>query len=185
MEFKLSNHKRDCRGFTLVEMMVGVSIGCLLLAALATLYMFSMRSFASLANYSDLNEKTRYASDIISRDIRSCLGVSNATPNVLVLAEPSGGVTVQTTYTYDPNAGTLTKSILNGQTTVLLTGIDSLNFTLYPKPNLGDPYEKFVGGASPSTAKLIGFQWSCSRRLVGSLNNSQSLEAAIVEMRNL
>ena len=48
MEFKLSNHKRDCRGFTLVEMMVGVSIGCLLLAALATLYMFSMRSFASV-----------------------------------------------------------------------------------------------------------------------------------------
>jgi len=90
-------------------MMVGVAIGCLLLATLATLYVFSMKSFASMANYSDLNQKSRYASDLISRDIRSCNSVVSATPNQLVLNEPDD-VTGNTTYIYDPNADTLSRT---------------------------------------------------------------------------
>jgi prepilin-type N-terminal cleavage/methylation domain-containing protein len=180
MEFKLTNHKRDSHGFTLVEMMVGVSIGCLLLAALATLYVFSMRSFAAMANYSELNQSSRYASDIISRDIRSCAKVISQTPNQLVLDEPGG----PTTFIYDASAGTLTRSQA-GQTRLLLSGIDPLSFswTLYERPFVGAKYEEFPP-ATISSAKLIGFQWSCSRRLMGAQNNSESLEAAIVEMRN-
>src|SRR5580765_4874243 len=100
MEFKRTNHNRG-RGFTLVEMMVAVAVGCLLLAALATLYVFSMKSFGAMANYSDLNQKSRYASDIISRDIRSALKVmSTTTATQLVLNEPDD-TTGNTTYTYD------------------------------------------------------------------------------------
>src|SRR5262245_57296402 len=111
MEFKLTNHSRDRRGFTLVEMMVGVAIGWLLLAALATLYVFSMRSFASMANYSDLNQKSRYASDIISRDIRSALSVVSATPALaaatqIVLNEDDIAAN-NITYIYDDVLGTL------------------------------------------------------------------------------
>src|ERR1051325_5565519 len=158
MEFKHTSHKRDCDGYTLVEMMVGVAIGCLLLAAIATLYVFSMRSFASMANYSDLNQKSRYASDLISRDIRSCIGVISATPNQLVLNEPDD-TTGNTTYVYDPNADTLSRT-KNGITGVLLTGVvpNSLNFALYQRPFVGASYEQFPA-ATASTAKLIGFQW--------------------------
>jgi hypothetical protein len=161
-------------------MIVGVAIGCLLLAALATLYVFSMKSFAAMANYSDLNEKSRYASDLISRDIRSSASVDPATTTTtLVLKAPDS---TTTTYTYDAGSGTLSRS-QSGQTKLLLAGVDSLSFALYEKPNVGDPYEKFPQ-ATISSTKLIGFQWSCSRKLVGSQNNSESLEAAIVEMRN-
>jgi len=181
MEFKTTNHKRDCRGFTLVEMMVGVAIGCLLLATLATLYVFSMKSFASMANYSDLNQKSRYASDLLTRDIRSCISIDPATTaNKLVLNQPD----TPTTYTYDLNSGTLSRS-KDGQTKLLLTGVDSLKFTLYQPPFTGDPYEKLHDTSVLAAAKLIGFQWSCSRRLFGSQNNSESLEAAVVEMRNV
>src|SRR6266478_1559801 len=108
MEFKLSNHNR-ARAFTLVEMMVAVAVGCLLLAALATLYVFSMRSFAAMANYSDLNNKSRYASDIISRDIRSCMKVGSATTTTqLILNEPDD-VGTPTTYNYDDVLGTLSR----------------------------------------------------------------------------
>lgn len=159
--------------------MVGVAIGCLLLATLATLYVFSMRSFASMANYSDLNEKSRYASDLISRDIRSCGSVdSSTTASKLVLNEPD----YLTTYTYDAGSGTLNRS-KNGETKLLLTGVDSLSFALYERPFVGAAYEQFPV-ATIASAKLIGFQWSCSRHLVASQNNSESLEAAIVEMRN-
>jgi prepilin-type N-terminal cleavage/methylation domain-containing protein len=184
MEFKLSNHNhRAHRGFTLVEMIVAVAIGCLLLAALATLYMFSMRSFGAMANYSDLNNKSRYASDIVSRDIRCCLNVVSATGNQLVLNEPDD-TTGNTTYNYDDVAGTLGRT-KNGETKVLLTGIvpNTLFFTLYQRPFVGAPYEQFPTAASPSVAKLVAFQWSCSRSLVSS-QNSESVEGAIVELRN-
>jgi prepilin-type N-terminal cleavage/methylation domain-containing protein len=181
MEFKHSNHSRDRRGFTLVEMIVGVAIGCLLLAALATLYVFSMRSFAAMANYSDLNQKSRYASDIITRDIRSANNVVNATPTQLVLNEEDD-TTGNTTYIWDDVLGTLSK-IKNGQTNVLLTGVDSLSWKPLQRPFGSPVYEQFPDAIPPSNAKLVSFQWSCSRRLVGAVNNSEGLEAAMVELR--
>jgi prepilin-type N-terminal cleavage/methylation domain-containing protein len=182
MEFKLSNHNRPRRGFTLVEMMVAVAVGFLLLAALATLYVFSMRSFAAMANYSDLNNKSRYASDIISRDIRSCMKVVSATTTKLELNEPDD-TTGNTTYNYDEVACTLSRT-KNGETKVLLSGVDSLTWALYERPLPGAKYEQFISAIPASNAKLVAFQWSCSRRLVGSLNNSENIEAAVVELRN-
>lgn len=169
-------------------MMVAVAIGCMLLAALATIYVFSMKSFGAMANYSDLNQKSRYASDIISRDIRSALKVVSASTTKLELNEPDD-TTGNTTYMYDDVGGTLSK-IKNGQTNVLLSGVGSFSFALYTRPYVNTtPYdangnEQFPTAASYTDAKLVAFQWSCSRRLAGSLNNSESLEAAIVELRN-
>jgi hypothetical protein len=161
-------------------MMVALAIGCLVLGAGVSVYLFSMKSFASMANYSDLNEKSRYASDIISRDIRSCVSVVNATANQLVLTAPDHS---NTTYTYDAGTGLLMRS-QHGETRVLLIGVNSLSFNLYQRPaNSLAAYEQFPAGTI-TNAKLIAFQWSCSRKLAGSQDNSESLEAAIVEMRN-
>jgi Tfp pilus assembly protein PilW len=168
-------------------MIVAVAVGCLLLATLATLYVFSMRSFGAMANYSDLNNKSRYASDIVSRDIRSALNVVSATPTPaaatqIVLNEPDD-TTGNTTYKYDDVKGELSRT-KNGETKVLLSGVNSMSFTLYQRPFVNAAYEDIKTAATTSEAKLIGFQWSCSRRLVGSLNNSEDLEAAMVELRN-
>src|SRR3954469_22801441 len=117
MEFRITSHKRSCRGFTLLELMVAVGIGALVLGAAVSVYVFSMRSFAAMANYSDLNNKSRYASDLISRDIRSCLKVVNATTTQLVLNEPDD-TTGNTTYNYDDVGGTLSRT-KNGESKVL------------------------------------------------------------------
>jgi Tfp pilus assembly protein PilW len=166
-------------------MMVGFAIGCLLLAALATLYVFSMRSFAAMANYSDLNQRSRYASDLLTRDIRSATNVVNATPTQLVLNDQDDTDTMgnPTTYIYDDVLLTLTR-IKNGQTNVLLTGVDSLSWKPWQRGFGAPAYEVFSDAIPVSNAKLVSFQWSCSRRLVGSVNNSEGLEAAMVELRN-
>src|SRR4051812_33479858 len=180
MEFRRISPKRSGRGFTLLEVMVALGIGCLVLGAGVSVYLFSMRSFAAMANYSDLNEKSRNASDTISRDIRSCILVASPTTNQLVLTAPDYS---NTTYTYDVGTGLLMRS-QHGATRVLLSGVNSLSFRLYQRPASSlSPYEEFPAG-TPDNAKLIAFQWSCSRRLAGSQDNSESLEAAIVEMRN-
>jgi hypothetical protein len=139
-----------------------------------------------MANYTDMNRKSRYASDLISRDIRSCLSIASATANQLSLNEPSpDGTTVYpTTYTYDPNAGTLSRW-QNGETKLLLSGVDSLSFALYQKPPTNSPpaFEQYTAG-TVANAKLISFQWSCSRAVRPLQTESESLEAGIVEIRN-
>ena len=183
MDCKHTNLDRGTResraaGMTLVELMVGIALGGLLLLGVASMYLFSLKSFTSMANYSELNARSRHASDIITRNIRSATGVTSATSEQLVLR--FGGADV--TYNYDEDAGTLSRSYL-GRTNVLLEGLKSLSFSLYQRPSSGAAYEQFAA-ATPTNAKLIGFQWECSRRVYGTQNNSQGLQAALVKIRN-
>jgi hypothetical protein len=167
----------------MVEMMVVVGIFCLLLAGVLLIYLFSVTSFASMVSYSDMNRKSRYASDLISRDIRSCLSIASGTGNQLALSEPDdlGG---PTTYTYDPNAGTLIRW-KNGETKLLLSGVDSLSFAFYQRPNTNSPgaFEQYPAGTA-ANAKLISFQWSCSRFVRALQTDSESIEAGRVDIRN-
>lgn len=180
MEFRRTHRNRTVQAYSLVEMIVAVAVGCMVLAGVLFLYLFSITSFASMANYTDLNSKSRFASDIITRDIRCALSVANATPSQLSLDEPNG----TTTYTYDNNAGTLNRWC-NGETQLLLSGVDSLSFALFQRPATNNvaPFEQY-SPATPATAKLVSFQWSCSRQVRALQSDSESLEAALVEIRN-
>lgn len=170
--------QRRAAGFTLLEMMVGIALGSLLLLGVASMYLFSLRSFTSMSHYTELNARNRYASDMVTRDLRSATGVTSATSQQLVLR--LGGADL--TYHYDEDAGTLTRSYLE-QDEILLEGVNSLSFSLYQRPSNGAAYEEF-SVATASNAKLVGFQWECSRRVYGTQRDSQSLEAAIVKLRN-
>ena len=90
---------------------------------------------------------------------------------------------VNVTYTHNVAAGTLTR-LKGGDSRMLLKGIASLTFSLYQRPsNPSAPYEQFPS-ATPATAKLVAFQWSCARTVAGPQNNSESIEMAMVELRN-
>src|SRR5258706_11517022 len=110
MEFKPTNLKRRQGGFTLVELMVGVTLGSLLLIGVASLYLFSAKSFVAMTNYVDLNSRNRRANDWLSRDIRSATSVSSAissaTNSQLALVSRQGDVT----YVFDWTAGAFTRS---------------------------------------------------------------------------
>jgi prepilin-type N-terminal cleavage/methylation domain-containing protein len=184
MEFKPTSLKPGRRsGFTLAEMLVATSIGSILLLFASSFYLFSLRSFTSMANYVDLNRKSRNASDLISRDLRSALSVVSLVNNQLVLNEPGG---TNYTYTYDATHGSLTRND-GAWTQVLLTGIatNSFAFSFYGRPTTGSTnYESFPTNA-PNGAKLVGFKWNCIRPgLGGAPGNSEATQMAIVDLRN-
>ena len=158
--------------------MVGVALGVLVLAAVSSTYLFSLTSFASMANYAELNAKNRMASDTISRDIRSASSVVSVTPSQLVLRFAKTNVT----YAYDPVLETLTR-LQFGQPRILLENVDYLGFHLYQRPLTNSAYEKFPA-ATPATAKMVAFEWTCSQRVYRSVKTSSSHQAAIVELRN-
>jgi prepilin-type N-terminal cleavage/methylation domain-containing protein len=182
MEFKTSDRKAARRAFSLPELLVATAIGSIMLLFAGSFYAFSMRSFTSMANYTDLNLKSRNASDLISRDLRSALSVQSLNNNQLVLNGPGG--TTNITYTYDAVRGTLSRG--DGTSTrVLLTQIatNSFAFCFYGRP-AGSIYESFPTN-SPNGAKIVGFKWSCTRPVMaGSAASSESLQMALVNLRN-
>ena len=178
MVFKLTNHRKPGAGFTLVEMIVAIALGMLVLTAVGSIYLFSLTSYATMASYADLNAKNRMASDTISRDIRSAASVASVTSTQLVLHFAKTDVA----YVYDPNLATLTR-LQFGQQRTLLKDVDYLGFYLYQRPLTNAAYEQFPT-ATPATAKLVAFEWSCSQTAYRSVKNSSSHQAAIVELRN-
>ncbi len=178
MVFKLTNRRKPRGGFTLVEVIVGIALGMLVLVAVGSIYLFSLTSFATMANYAELNAKNRMASDTISRDIRSASSVASVTPYQLALHFAKTDVT----YTYDPDLATLTR-LQFGQPRTLLKNVDYLGFYLYQRPLTNSAYEQFQN-ATPATTKMVAFEWSCSQRVYLSVKSSSSHQAAIVELRN-
>jgi hypothetical protein len=158
--------------------MVGTALGMLVLASVGSIYLFSLTSYGSMANYAELNAKNRMTSDMISRDIRSASSVASVTPSQLVLRFAKTNVT----YTYDPDLATLTR-LQFGQPRILLENVDYLGFYLYQRPLTNSAYEQFPT-ATPATAKMVAFEWSCSQRVYRSVKTSSSHQAAIVELRN-
>ena len=180
MEFNLSANKRTRSGFTLVEMMVAAGIGSLFLVAMAMLYMFSMRSFAAMANYADFGRRSRYASDILSRDIRRALYVVSATNNQIVLSAPDG---TNISYTFSPTLRTVTRAKGSDNKT-LLKNVAWVAFALYLPPATNAPYNSFLTTSVATDAKMVGFQFSCSQPVQGLESNSEDIQTAIVSMRN-
>jgi prepilin-type N-terminal cleavage/methylation domain-containing protein len=180
MEFKPTKTKASRAGFTVMEMLVGLAVGALVLGAAVSFFLFGLRSFGSMANYTDLNSKDRYATDVVTRDIRNALSVVSATTNQIVLNEPPPGNAV--TFTYDPSARTLTRTdSTSGR--VLLTGVSSCSFSLYQRPGTNAIYNVFPAGTA-ATAKMVAYQWSCKRRLAGTHSESESVQMAKISLRN-
>ena len=167
--------------FTMPELIVSVALLTLLLLGGSSFYIFSLTSFASMTNYSELNSKSRMASDMISRDVRAALSVGSATTsNQLVLTAFDG---TNVTYNFNSAGGTLTRTKA-GDSRTLLKGISNFTFSLYQRPaSPSAGYEQFPTGTA-ANAKLVGFQWTCSRSVSGPQNDSETTQMAIVELRN-
>ena len=66
----LSHRVESEQGFSLVELMIAMTIGLIILAGVGYMYMESRQSFRSMDNLSRMQESARYALEIMSRDIR-------------------------------------------------------------------------------------------------------------------
>jgi len=87
--------KSKSPGFTLVELMVAITIGLIILAVLSVVYVGSKRTYRSQEALSRLQENGRYAIDFLGRDLRmagymGCIGPGAAFNNI---ANPIAGWT--------------------------------------------------------------------------------------------
>src|SRR5688572_17603622 len=91
---------KACRAaFTLVEITIAVVVFSITALALATILLFSVRSFAALANYSSLEQANRSAMDLVTREIRQARAVVNVSTNSITVIDGDGS---SITYFFNP-----------------------------------------------------------------------------------
>jgi len=179
-------------GMTLTEVMVSVALGSLLLASTGSLWLFGSRSFVAMSNYADLDHKSRNALDLMSRDIRQATRVTgfqnSGTTKWLAVTNEALGTRI--TYTWNASPRTLVCQKTGQPDQVYLTECDRWDFSLYQRaPQKGGSYGFFpatntAGAYDLSICKLINMTWKCSRTILGSKLNTESVQTAQVVLRN-
>src|ERR671925_1972308 len=88
MRANLRTYRQRAGGFSLVELMISLTIGLLLLTALATIFANSSRTQREVTLSAQQIENGRYAIDLVSEDLRHAgfwgyYGVNDTAPGVM------------------------------------------------------------------------------------------------------
>lgn len=146
-----SREPRARRGFTLVEMMVALSVGTTVLILVLSSFRSLSTSLAATGHYRDMHHDVRHAMDIMQKDITRGSGVSQCfTTNLLAMTTLSGSSSSAAVVYH------LTSNVLfrteGSATNVLAVGVSGLSFTLYDVS--GD------ATADPAAAYFVGVNMS-------------------------
>src|SRR5688572_10200535 len=95
---------RQRRGFSLVEVMIGASIGSFILLGVLTMFLFLGRSGVNLGNYSDMESQARKALELFAEDTRQAGSVTWTSAQSMTMSV--NGVNV----TYSYASGTFTRT---------------------------------------------------------------------------
>ena len=185
MDSKITSIDRPNRrraGFGLSEFLVVMGLSSLLSVTLMCLLMLSGRSFAAIYNYVDLDDANRICMDQMSRDIRQANRVkSYATNGPVVTLTLEDSDLSDLSYAYNSGQRTLYRT-KNGYTKAVLEECESLRFDLRqrtPKDGTLELYDP----ATVDLAKVVDVSWVCSRRLLGILINTESIQSAKIVIR--
>jgi prepilin-type N-terminal cleavage/methylation domain-containing protein len=178
------NTNRSRQAFTLVELMVAILVGSLAMMALMSVMFFSARSFAALTNYVDLDNHSRSALDVMTREIRQANSLVEGDPQRLVFSVPRDDGTAYTvTYQYDSRARQLTRQTASEEK-VLLRECDQLRFAVYQRHPISGTYDQWdEDWSNPSQVKVVQLMWTCSREILGARVNTESVQSAKVVIR--
>lgn len=183
---------------TLVELLIAMGISGMVFVAVGMMIFSSGRSYAALANYVDLDNRSRKALDQMTKDIRQVDGVTaigtttlasgQVVTNLLVLAgKDSDGTAYNITYNYSPGSvnKTLTRAKSAGQyagTNILLTGCNYLNFRMFNRVPIDGTMDNF-DATDLATCKVVQIDWICARKIFNQSDNTESVQSAKVVIR--
>ena len=170
------------KAFTLLELLVAIGVGSILLVAVMSLAFFSARSFAALTNYVDLDNHSRNALDVMTREIRQADALVGYSSTRLDFRHtPASGVPYTVSYVYSPEARTLSR-LEGGQSRILLRECDFLRFNTYQRNHIVGTWDQFPA-SDLDTCKLVQLAWICSRTIIGARVNTESVQSAKVVIR--
>ena len=177
-----SQRTRRRSGMTLVELMVALGAGALLLAAVATVWVFTSRSFVAIGNYVDMDNASRNTLDAMSQEIRGAQALVFYRTNQITLQNPTNSSIPYFSYIFDPSAATLVRSN-NAGNKILLRECDYVIFNVAQR-NVTNNFQFYSTADQPTLTKLVDVSWKCSRKILGAKVNTESVQTAKIVLRN-
>lgn len=150
----------------------------LVLATVASFSIYSSKSMAGIWNYVDLDQRSQSAIDLLTKEVRQTTGLIEFATNRLVFSESDG---VPLTYEYLAATKTLER-VKGASRKVLLTECDDLSFAIFQRNPSNAVYDYFPS-AVVTNCKMINVRWNCTRKLLGSSVNSESVQTAKIVIR--
>jgi hypothetical protein len=182
---KRAASRRGSAGFLLAETVIAVLVVSILMLAIVMFMVFSTRSFATMYNYVDLDDKNRIAIDYLTRDIRQCKRVLQCSATRLVVEDDDG---LPLEYYHEAGRQELVRvkwldpTPINTLRRVVLTGCDRMNFQICQRNAMSGTYDVYPA-ATPANAKVVNVSWVCSRNLLRLKENTESVQTARIVIR--
>ena len=185
--FNRTSRRKAAAGLTLIEITVALGISSILLAALGSLSLYSARSFSAMGNYVDLDLHSRNALDVIGRELRQATAVidcrTNSSVNYVTLTNADALTNMKVSW--DTNAATLVFEKTGQPAQTCLMGCSDWRFGFYTRaPNVSSTNLSFNPATNIASCKLISMSWKCSRTILGSKANSETVQTAQIVLRN-
>ncbi len=187
------HRKSRCPGMSLVEVMVALCMGSMVIGAVASLGLYGTRSSMAIANYADLDAKSRSALDLISREVRQATAVTasqkSSTSKSLTFTNAIQGLTFKLSWSSGTRALVLERTgfaPLNA-----LTECDRWDFSLYQRTPLVTPTNLLFFPSTNNSGvldlkfcKMVNMSWKCSRTIMRQKVHTESVQAAQLVLRN-
>ena len=175
--------KRARKGWTLIEMCFAVGVFSIAGLALATMFLFSIRSFGALANYAILDEQNRQAMDQLTREVRQAQLVSSYSTNPPSLTILNGDNEL-VTYSFSPSTRQMLRTT-SASSRILLTNCNLLQFTLYQRnPKTGFQLYDISSNNVQKYVKAVELTWKTSKALNPTTQiNSENVQTARIVIR--
>jgi type IV pilus assembly protein PilW len=143
LAYRMKFTKTD--GFTLLELMVSMSIGMVILAAVTTTFMSQTKIYNAQEQTNEMQQNARGVLDIITRELKmagykpnggSFNGVTYSTTQLMVQADLDSSGTISTsstaneqiTYVYDSANQRITRAVGSGSAQILADNITAFTF---------------------------------------------------------
>jgi type II secretory pathway pseudopilin PulG len=178
---------RAKRAWTLVEMMVAVGIFSLSGLVLMGLYLFSVKSMASMYSYSLLDASNRQAMDQLTREIRQSINVLSFTTNSITIltADTNGAAGPTVTYLFSPSAKKMLRTSSDGTSAALLDNCNLLSFQLFTRCPSNGAFGIFPVAVNnwSNTVKVLQLTWKTSILQPSGIANSENIQTARIVLR--
>ncbi|HEX7860851.1 MAG TPA: prepilin-type N-terminal cleavage/methylation domain-containing protein [Verrucomicrobiae bacterium] len=171
--------KKTRSAYTLIELMIGSTLGAIALALVLGATFYTGRTMASLTDSVNLAIQSRSMIDRMSQKIRQAEDVTAFQPHEITVVV--GGTNL--TYRYQSNTKRLLE-IENSSTNTVLENCTQLRFELYRRNPITNSFDQFPADNTVSEAKLVRVSWTCETQGIGQSTGASELVSSKIVLRS-
>ena len=137
---------RAAAAFTLVELIVAMTLSSIVMAGVISTYLYIARVGYRTSDYSEMEAQSRLGLEVFARDVRSANGIVwNSSTRIAMTIPTSTADTVTYEYELNSDAGTFTRTCTSAgtPTQTLISGIEATSAGLRGYKLTIDPVTKY------------------------------------------